>query len=138
MNDEDRNLVWAVAAAALVAVVALLILASIANAEDLKLSWTIPCFRPKATCCDSLSDTLETNLKEQRIQMVCFRDDDTLDVGVIPELGMRCVQDSALFWVAPDSCYGTVGAVIFWPVGLSGKVGCHYSSYVFAFPVAHR
>lgn len=122
----------------LAALFLILALAKKSRAHDLKLAWDIPCFRPKATSCDSLSDTLETNLKEQRIQMVRFRDDDTLYVGVIPELGMRCVQDSALFWVAPDSCYGTVGAVIFWPVGLSGKVGCHYSSYVFAFPVAHK
>lgn len=116
----------------------LLLLAAEAWAYDLKLSWCVPCFQPKSACCDSLSDTLETSLRWQRVSMVRFRDNDTLAVGVVPEIGRECTRDSALFWIEPDSTHGSVGAVLLYSVDIAGNVSCHYSSYVFAVPMAHR
>lgn len=100
MNDEDRHLVWAVAAAALVATIALLILASIANAGEVRVSFKMPACqwdahageyvcRSGMAMCDSLPTPTLTDLRNLRVLGRRFGDRADSLLGIVSVAAME-------------------------------------------------
>jgi hypothetical protein len=108
----------------------LLSLATPARAGDVRLEWQAPCFQADSIRCDTLSAIPETTLAAQRVWAVRFRDQDTLYLGEIPEIGKACTTHGADFEFYP----GTVGAVLFRSRDVKSNEACQYASYVFAIP----
>ena len=108
----------------------LLFLASPAFAGEVKLRWSVPCFKSNPVQCDTVGVIREHGLAGQGVWAVRFSDGDTLYLGEIPEIGKECGADSADFEFEP----GTVGVLIMRARSLAGVYACRYASYVFAIP----
>ena len=107
-----------------------IVIASPASAVDKMFVWTIPCFQPIGDCTDTLSEIPETTIVAQIVRGVSFLNGDTLAFPDIPEIGMKCQMDSALYEIQP----ATMGALMYRSKDAAGNKSCFYASYVFAIP----